>query len=75
MDNDAMPEIASGAEHTTFHRSTHGTRVFNYVQWESAAHLAAMQRSSRFQAIARGFAGLVECEPHECEVVRVGEHG
>jgi hypothetical protein len=45
------------------------------VQWESAAYLAAMERSSGFQAIARGFAGLVEFEPHECEVVRVGEHG
>jgi hypothetical protein len=75
MDTDAMPAIASGAEHATFHRSTDGTRVFNYVVWESAAYLAATQRSSGFEAIARGFAGLLEFEPHECEVLRVGEHG
>jgi quinol monooxygenase YgiN len=55
------------------HRSTDGTRVFNYLQWESAEHLAAMQRSPEFQTVARRFAGLIEFEPHECEVVHVGE--
>jgi quinol monooxygenase YgiN len=59
----------------TVHRSADGTRVFNYLQWESAEHLAEMQRSPEFQAIARGFAGLIEFEPHECEVVHVGERG
>jgi quinol monooxygenase YgiN len=54
------------------HRSSDGTRVFNYLQWESAAHLAAMQRSPEFQAIAGRFAGLIEFEPHQCEVVHVG---
>ena len=58
----------------TVHRSTDGTRVFNYLQWESAEHLAVMQRSPEFHAIARRFAGLIEFEPHECEVVHVGEH-
>ena len=57
------------------HRSMDGTRVFNYLQWESAEHLAAMQRSPEFQATARRFAGLIEFEPHECEVVHVGERG
>jgi heme-degrading monooxygenase HmoA len=38
------------------HRSVDGTLVINYLQWRSAEHLAAMQRSSEFQAIARGFA-------------------
>jgi len=31
------------------------------------AHVAAMQRSPEFLAIARRFAGLIEFEPHECE--------
>ena len=57
------------------HRSTDGTRVFNYLQWESAEHLAAMQRSPEFQAIAGRFAGLIEFEPHECVVVHIGERG
>jgi quinol monooxygenase YgiN len=57
----------------TVHRSTDGTRVFNYLQWESAEHLAAMQRSPEFQAIARRFAGLIEFEPHLCEVAHTAE--
>ena len=28
----------------TVHRSADGTRVFNYLQWEPAEHLAEMQR-------------------------------
>src|SRR4051812_19330944 len=55
------------------HRSTDGTRVFNYLQWESAEHLSPMQSSPEFRAIARRFAGLIEFDPHECEVVHVGE--
>lgn len=57
------------------HRSTDGTRVFNYLQWETAEHLAAMQRSPAFQAIARQFAGLIEFDPHECEVAHIAERG
>jgi heme-degrading monooxygenase HmoA len=53
------------------HRSTDGTRVFNYLQWETAEHVAAMQRSSAFQAITRRFAGLIQFEPHGCEVGHV----
>jgi len=34
-----------------------------------------MQRSPDFQAVARSFAGLIEFEPHECEVAHVGEPG
>jgi quinol monooxygenase YgiN len=59
----------------TVHRSTDGTRVFNYLQWESNGHLVAMQHSPEFQAIARRFAGLIEFEPHECEVVHISERG
>lgn len=55
------------------HRSHDGTRVFNYLQWESAEHLAAMQRSPEFQALGRRFAGLIEFEPHQVDVVHVGE--
>lgn len=57
------------------HRSTNGTRVINYLQWESSEHLAAMQRSPEFQAIARRFAGLIEFDPHECLVVHIAECG
>jgi heme-degrading monooxygenase HmoA len=55
------------------HRSTDGTRVFNYLQWESPQHLASMQGSAEFRELGRRFAGLIEFEPHQCEVVHVGE--
>ena len=75
---DIVDQVAStfpGFISASVHRSTDGTRVFNYLQWESAEHLAAMQRSPEFQAIARRFAGLIEFEPHECAVVHIGERG
>ncbi|HET7170839.1 MAG TPA: antibiotic biosynthesis monooxygenase family protein [Gaiellales bacterium] len=59
----------------SIHRSTDGTRVFNYLQWESGEHLAAMQRSAEFQALARRFAGLIEFDPHRCEVAHVVDLG
>jgi hypothetical protein len=34
-----------------------------------------MQRSREFQAIGRRFAGLIEFEPHQCEVVYIGQRG
>jgi heme-degrading monooxygenase HmoA len=71
---DIVDQVAAtypGFISASVHRSTDGTRVFNYLQWETAEHLAAMQRSSAFQAIARRFAGLIEFEPHECEVAHV----
>ena len=55
------------------HRSIDGTRVFNYLQWESAEHLGAMQRSPEFQTISGRLAGLIEFDPHQCQVVHVGE--
>ena len=70
---DRVAAASPGFISASVHRSTDGRRVFNYLQWESADHLAAMQRSLEFQAIARRFAGLIEFEPHECEVVHVGE--
>ena len=73
---DIVDHVAStfpGFISATVHRSTDGTRVFNYLQWESAEHLAAMQRSPEFQAIGRRFAGLIEFDPHQCEVVHIGE--
>jgi quinol monooxygenase YgiN len=69
---DIVEQVASrfpGFISAAVHRSTDGTRVFNYLQWESAEHLAAMQRSDEFRSIARQFAGLIEFEPHQCEVV------
>jgi len=73
---DIVDQVAStfpGFISATVHRSTDGTRVINYLQWESAEHLAAMQRSPEFHAIARRFAGLIEFEPHECDVVHVSD--
>lgn len=73
---DIIDQVAStfpGFISASVHRSTDGARVFNYLQWKSADHLAAMQRSSEFRAIARRFAGLIEFEPRQCAVVHVGE--
>lgn len=75
---DIIDQVASkspGFISAAVHRSKDGTRVFNYLQWESAEHLAEMQRSSELRAIARRFAGLIEFDPHECEVVHIGERG
>jgi quinol monooxygenase YgiN len=73
---DIVDQVAAGFPgfiSAAVHRSTDGTRVFNYLQWESAEDLAAMQRSPEFQTIARRFAELIEFEPHRCEVVHVGQ--
>jgi len=46
---DIVDQVASsslGFISAAVHRSTDGTRVINYLQWESAEHLTAMQRSS-----------------------------
>jgi quinol monooxygenase YgiN len=72
---DQVARTFPGFISASVHRSTDGTRVFNYLQWESAEHLAAMQHSPEFQAIARRFVGLIEFEPHECAVVHIGERG
>jgi quinol monooxygenase YgiN len=45
--------------------------VINYLQWRSAEHLTAMQRSPQFQQVARQLAGLIEFDPHECRIVHV----
>jgi quinol monooxygenase YgiN len=55
----------------TVHRSLDGTRVINYLQWQTAADLSAMQRSAQFQEIAPGFDGLIEFDPHEVEIVHI----
>ena len=67
----AMPGFISAS----VHRSTDGTRVINYLQWETREHLAALQRSPEFEAIARRFAGVIEFEPHKCDVAHVAERG
>jgi quinol monooxygenase YgiN len=71
---DQVAAVFPGFISASIHRSSDGTRVVNYLQWESPEHLAAMQRSAQFQDIARRFAGLIEFEPHECRVVHVVEH-
>lgn len=73
---DIVDQVASrfpGFISASVHRSTDGTRVINYLQWESAEHLAALQRAPEFQAIAGRLAGLIDFEPHECEVIHVAE--
>lgn len=55
----------------TAQRSLDGIRVINDLQWRTAADLAAMQRSAQFQEVARGFAGLIEFDPHEVEIVHI----
>jgi len=75
---DIIEQVASsfpGFISAAGHRSLDGTRVINYLQWQSAKHLSAMQRSPEFQAIARRFAGLIEFDPHECRVAHVAERG
>jgi quinol monooxygenase YgiN len=75
---DIIEQVAStfpGFISASVHRSTDGTRVFNYLQWETAEHLAAMQGSPEFQTIARRFAGLIEFDPHACEVAHVAQRG
>ncbi|MGD0311248.1 MAG: antibiotic biosynthesis monooxygenase [Acidimicrobiales bacterium] len=72
---DQVAPTLPGFVSASVHRSTDGTRVINYLQWESAEHLAAMQRSAEFQVIARQFAGLIEFDPHQCEVEHVREAG
>ena len=71
---DIIERVASkfpGFISASVHRSVDGTLVVNYLQWQSAEHLAAMQSSSEFQAIARRFAGLIQFEPHQYEVAHV----
>jgi heme-degrading monooxygenase HmoA len=72
---DQVASIFPGFISASVHRSTDGTRVINYLQWESAEHLAAMQRSDEFQAVGRRFAGLIEFDPHQCDVVHIREAG
>jgi quinol monooxygenase YgiN len=68
-----VARMAEGFISATVHRSADGTRVFNYLQWETAEHLSAMQATPAFRALGQRFAGLIEFEPHRCEVVHVGE--
>ena len=59
----------------TVHRSLDGTRVINYLQWRTAGDLAEMQRSVQFQQIARGFANLIEFDPHEVKISHIAVSG
>ena len=71
-----IEKVATGSPgfiSVSVHRSTDGTRVFNYLQWETPQHLAAMQQSDAFRQIAGRFTGLIEFDPHQCEVVHIGE--
>jgi heme-degrading monooxygenase HmoA len=64
---------APGFISASVHRSDDGTRVFNYLQWQTPEHLAAMQASPEFREIAARFARLIEFEPHQCQVAHVRE--
>jgi antibiotic biosynthesis monooxygenase (ABM) superfamily enzyme len=78
INRDIVERVAAhrpGFVSASIHASTDGTRVFNYLQWETAEDLAAMQRSPEFRAIAQRFAGRIEFEPHRCDVVHVRDGG
>lgn len=81
INREIVDEVASrapGFVSATIHRSTDGRLVANYLQWETAEHLAALQSSPEFRRIATRFAGLIEFEPHQFEVVHsaeVSDHG
>ena len=64
---------APGFISATVHRSLDGTRVFNYLQWDTQQSLAAMQESSAFGQHGKRFAGLIDFEPHQCEIAHIGE--
>jgi heme-degrading monooxygenase HmoA len=72
---DRVAAASPGFVSASVHRSTDGTRVFNYLQWKTPEDLARMQASPEFRELGRGFAGLIEFEPHQCQVVHVGEAG
>lgn len=61
----------SGFVSAAVHRSSDGTRVVNYLHWETGEDLAAMRRSPEFAAIACRFDGLIEFDPHRCEVAHL----
>ena len=66
---------SAGFISASVHRSVDGTRVFNYLQWQTAEDLARMQRSPEFAEISAQFAGLIEFDPHQCEIAHVSERG
>lgn len=73
---DITEEVGKGSPgfiSASTHRSTDGTRVFNYLQWRSADHLAAMQATDRFREHARRFAGLISFAEYRCEIAHIGE--
>lgn len=67
------PPRRQGFVSASDHRSSDGTRVFNYLQWETPEHLAAMQVSPEFRMLGVQFNGLIEFEPHQCAVAHVAE--
>ena len=71
--NEEVAKAAPGFISASTHRSVDGTRVFNYLQWESKEHLAAVQRSEPFRERARRFAGMIEFTQYQCQIVYVGE--
>lgn len=76
INRDIIDRVAStspGFISATVHRSVDGTRVINYLQWETVEHLTAMQNSPQFHDIARRFAGLIEFDPHQCHVAHVSQ--
>jgi hypothetical protein len=73
---DIIDQVAVGFQgfvSATVHRSEDGTRVINYLQWETADDLARMQRSAEFRGVAGRLVGLVEFDHHQCEIAHVGE--
>lgn len=71
---DIVEQVASrfpGFVAAAVHRGSDGRLVTNYLQWETAEHLHAMQRSAEFRAVAQRLTGLVRFDAHECTVEHV----
>jgi heme-degrading monooxygenase HmoA len=69
-------EVASKCEgfiSASAHRSLDGTHVFTYLQWRRPEDLRAYQASPEFQEIAPRFAGRIQFESFQCDVVHVAE--
>jgi hypothetical protein len=70
---ETVASLSSGFIAASIHPSTDGTRVFNYLQWQTPQHLADMQRSTEFSRLAQQFRGLLEFEPHHVHVAHTSD--
>jgi hypothetical protein len=70
---ETVASLSAGFISASIHPSTDGTRVFNYLQWQTPQHLADMQRSAEFSQLAQQFRGLLDFDPHHVRVAHTSE--